>query len=208
VQRCKNLIQEKLNYYDIDIEFSISNKIKNVASYVKYHKSKIEIVFSNHIMDKIHNEKFKSIKINGLVCYDIVDVLILLMEHEITHLILYIYYNYKNDIKSGHNSQFKDIVWNMYRHTKITHDLLTGDIEKYENHKDTAKKELQIGMKIKCNKYSGTVINIKPKFILIKIDNHIKGCKFNDYTITDSNYKPYQDKLKKLKKKLKIGIEV
>ncbi len=53
----KNLIQEKLNYHNIDIEFSISNKIKNATGYVKYHKCKVEIVFSNHIMDKIHNEK-------------------------------------------------------------------------------------------------------------------------------------------------------
>ena len=38
-----NSIQEKLNYYDIDIEFSISNKIKNITGYVKYHKSRNSI---------------------------------------------------------------------------------------------------------------------------------------------------------------------
>jgi co-chaperonin GroES (HSP10) len=204
----KNLIQEKLNHNDIDIEFSISNKIKNIAGYVKYHRHKVEIVFSNHIMDKIHTDKFKSIEINGIVCYDIVDVLIVLMEHEITHLVLFIYYYYKDDVRSGHNSQFKDIVWNMYRHTKITHDLLTGDIAKYEKHKDTANKELQIGMKVKCKKYAGTVINIKPRYILIKMDNRVKVCKFNEYTITDPKYEPYQAKIEKLKKKLKIGVEV
>jgi len=204
----KNLIQDKLYNNNYDLDFGISNKFKNSAGYCKYTRNKVEIVFSNFIFEKIHNNKFKSIEINSLICYDIVDVLINLMEHEITHLILFIYDNYKNDIKSGHNDQFKKIVYNMYRHTKISHDLLTGDIEKYKEDKDNASNELKIGMKIECKKNSGIVIDIKPKYILYKTDTTVRGCKFNEYKIINYKFEPYQKHIAKLKEKLKIGTQV
>ena len=204
----KNLIQSKLHFLNIDLDFDVSNKCKNAAGLCKYRNYKMEIIFSKHIIEKIYNDKFEKIEINGLICFDIVDVLINLMEHEITHLILNIYDHYKNDIKSGHNSQFKNIVYNMYRHTKITHDLLSGDLDKYEKIKENINKELKIGMKIQCKKNEGTVINITPKFIAYKTANSIKGCRFNEYKIIDTNYKLYQDYISNLKKKLKIGVIV
>ena len=204
----KNLIQEKLYDNDIDIDFGISNKFKNLAGYCKYTRNKVEIVFSNYIMQKIYDDKFTSIEINGLLCYDIVEVLINLMEHEITHLLLFIYNMYKDDVKSGHNSQFKDLVYNMYRHTKITHDLLTGDVEQYKEHQENASKELKIGMTIQCKKESGIVIKITPKYILYKVNDKVKACKFNQYTISNNKYEPYQKHLEKLKNKIKVGVEV
>ena len=159
-------------------------------------------------MQKIYDDKFTSIEINGLLCYDIVEVLINLMEHEITHLLLFIYNMYKDDVKSGHNSQFKDLVYNMYRHTKITHDLLTGDVEQYKEHQENASKELKIGMTIQCKKESGIVIKITPKYILYKVNDKVKACKFNQYTISNNKYEPYQKHLEKLKNKIKVGVEV
>ena len=204
----KNLIQDKLHNNNINLSFGISNKYKNVAGMCIYHRNNMEIIFSNYIITKIYDSKFKSIAINGLLCYDIVDVMINLMEHEITHLILFIYDRYKDDVKSGHNSQFKDIVYNMYGHTKITHDLLTGDIEEYNKCKDKACDEVKIGMKIECGKNSGIVVDIKNRYLLYKDNDKIKSCKFNEYKIIDSNYKEYQDYIKKLKEKLEIGTEV
>jgi len=96
----------------------------------------------------------------------------------------------------------------MYRHTKITHNLLLGDLDKYEKIKENINNELKIGMKIQCNKNEGTVINITPKFITYKTENSIKGCRFNEYKIIDTNYKLYQDNISNLKKKLKIGVIV
>ena len=96
----------------------------------------------------------------------------------------------------------------MYRHTKITHDLLFGDVKKYAKHRENATKEIQIGMKIQCNKDVGIVINILPKYIIYKIENRVKGCKFNEYEIIDAKYKPYQNHINKLKEKLKIGLYV
>ena len=52
---------------------------------------KIDGYVAGNIREKIYDDKFKSIEINGLLCYDIVEVLINLMEHEITHLLLFIY---------------------------------------------------------------------------------------------------------------------
>jgi predicted SprT family Zn-dependent metalloprotease len=194
---------------NINITFNTSNKFKNLAGYCKYYNDDIEITFSKYILEKIYNDKFEKININGVTCNDIVDVLIGLMEHEITHLILFIYDNYKNDVKSGHNSQFKSLVYNMYRHTKVTHDLLFGDINKYEKHKKEAIQKLEIGMKIKCKKNTGIIIDIRPKYIFYKNEtNKINACKFNEYEIIDKNFMPYQKYISNLKKKLKIGVEV
>ena len=205
----KNFIKEKLYQGNIEFSFDVSNKLKNLAGYCKYKNNNIEIIFSKHILEKIYNDKFKKINLGGIECNDIVDVLIVLMEHEITHLILFIYDKYKNDVKSGHNSQFKDIVYNMYRHIKITHELLFGDLEKYEKFKKEATEKLKIGMKIKCKKNSGIVIDIKPKYIIYKTDNNkVNGCKFNEYEIINTNYESYQKYISNLKKKLKLGVEV
>jgi len=175
----KNSIQKKLDENGIDIDFDISNKYKNVAGMCKYYNNKVELVFSVSILEKIHNDKFKSIEIAGIICNDIVEVLINLMEHEITHLILFLYDGYTNDLKSGHNHQFKTLVYNMYRHVKITHDLLKGDIGKYNKEKEKATKNIKVGMTIKCKKNKGIVIDIKPQYIIYKIDKSVKVCKFN-----------------------------
>ena len=207
----KNLINEKLYEKNIDIDFSVSKKFKTVAGMCKYRNHKVELTFSSYILEKIHNDKFKSIEINGILCYDITDVLINLMEHEITHLILFLYDKYTHNVKSGHNDQFKDLVSNMYSHTKITHDLLSGDVTKYEKSKKLANKELQVGMKIKCKKDIGTVVDIKDNYILYRIDgqnNKLKGCKFNEYSITDTKYEKYQKRIEKLRKKIKIGTRI
>jgi hypothetical protein len=205
-----NFIQEKLDMSNIKIYFDISNKCKNIAGYCKYYDNKkIGIVFSNKIIEKIHNDEFKNIKISDILCNDIIDVLIVLMEHEITHFILFIYDKYKNDIKSGHNRQFKNIVYNMYRHTKITHELLFGDLDKYEEHKKTASDNIKIGMKIKCNKKAGTVIKLHPKYIIFINDNNkIGSCRYNEYEITDTNYDEYKKYISNLKKKITVGVNV
>lgn len=96
----------------------------------------------------------------------------------------------------------------MYRHTKITHDLLFGDINQYNKLKENINNELKIGMTIQCNKNLGIVINITPKYIIYKTENKIKSCKFNEYKIIDTNYKLYQDYIHNKKKNLKIGIHV
>ena len=208
----KNLIQDKLYDNNIKLNFGISNKYKNVAGMCIFNRNKMEIIFSNYIITKIYDSKFKSISINGLLCYDIVDVIINLMEHEITHLILFIYDSYKDDIKSGHNRQFKDIVYNMYRHTKITHDLLTGDIEEYNKCKNKACDEVKIGMKINCGKYFGVVVDIRNKYLVYDDNSKLRICKFNEYKIIDKNYKEYQDNIKKCKDKacdeVKIGMKI
>jgi hypothetical protein len=207
----KNLIEDKLYEKHININFGISKKFKNVAGMCKYKNNKVELIFSSYILEKINNDKFKSIEINGIICYDITDVLINLMEHEITHLVLFLYDKYTHDIKSGHNDQFKNLVNNMYGHTKITHDLLSGDVTKYKESKEIASKVLKVGMKIKCKKDNGIVIDIKDQYIMYRVegkDNKVKGCKFNEYSIIDSKYEKYQKQIDKLRKKIKVGTRI
>ena len=207
----KNLIEDKLYDNRIDIDFGVSNKFKTVAGMCKYRNNKVELIFSSYIIEKIHSDKFKSIEINGILCRDITDVLINLMEHELTHLILFLYDKYTHNVKSGHNDQFKKLVHNMYGHTKITHDLLSGDVTKYKESKELANKLVKVGMKIKCKKDIGTVIDIKDEYIVYRLDNKdnkVKGCKFNEYSITDNKYEKYQKQIAKLRKKIKVGTRI
>lgn len=204
----KNFIQEKLADGNMKIKFDVSNKLKNTAGYCRYENNNVKIVFSKFIIHKIYNDKFTQINLGGVICNDIVDVLIVLMEHEITHLLLFLYDKYINDVKSGHNSQFKLLVYNMFRHIKITHSLLFGDLEKYEQSKKDTYDNLKIGMKIKCNNKIGIVVDIRDKYIHFMNNNKIYGCYFNDYEIIDTNYESYQNHINNLKKKLKIGVKI
>ena len=204
----KNLIQDKLKQINYTIDFKITNKFKTTAGCCAYCQNKIDLVFSKYVLNKIANDKFQSIKINNIICYDMTDVLICLMEHEITHLILFLYTRYKNDVKSGHNEQFKNLVYNMYSHTKITHDLLAGDLQIKENCKNKAINELKIGMKIQSKNYNGIVIKIKTKGILYLTETKLRICAFNDYKIIDNSYREYQNKILDLRKKLKPNIKI
>jgi hypothetical protein len=99
----------------------------------------------------------------------------------------------------------------MYLHTKITHDLLSGDVTKYKESKELATKTVKVGMKIKCKKDIGIVIDIQDKYILYRLennDNKVKGCKFNEYSITDNKYEKYQKQIEKLRKKIKVGTRI
>jgi hypothetical protein len=48
------------------------------------------------------------------------------------------------------------------------------------------------------NKKDGIVIDIKDQYILYRLDNKdnkVKGCKFNEYSITDTKYEKYQKQI-------------
>ena len=97
--------------------------------------------------------------------------------------------------------------------TRLNGDLtlLSGDVTKYKKIKENANKELKVGMKIKCRKDIGIVIDIKDNYILYRLDNKdnkVKGCKFNEYIITDDKYKKYQKHIDKLRKKIKVGSRI
>jgi hypothetical protein len=52
------------------------------------------------MIDKLYNDKFKKVMLGRIECNDIIDIIIVIIEHEIIYLILFLYNKYKNDVKS------------------------------------------------------------------------------------------------------------
>lgn len=184
----KNLIQDKLYSTDIELYFKLNEGKTNYIGNVNFSNNIIELEISQYIINTLYNSKTKDndIKIFGLKSTNIIDLLIKVMEHEITHIILLLYNKYNPSDKTGHNSQFINIVNNMYRHTDIAHDL----------------NLIKVGMKTK----DGIIFRIKNDDIYVKTDDmKVKIYKYDEITIIDKNYKPFLLYIKKLKSKLKVG---
>lgn len=192
----KNLIQDNLYKNNISIDFKISQDESILCSIEDYKDSIIKkirniiIYFSEFMFKKIQD----NIKIHGVMCKNNIYALIIGMEHEITHLILLLY----NSHSKGHNEQFIKIVNNMYLHTDIYHNINI-------NNKKLKDNKLKVGMKLKCNNTTGTIILLRSDVILLYTGNKIVKCRYTDYNIIDKNYKPYQKSIKELKANVKLG---
>lgn len=159
------------------LNFAVSKRYKNVAGTFGAKGSELSLTFSETILNNLFKPDTKFVEISGHKCSSLVETLIVLMEHEITHLILFLLKDHKDNIgteKSGHTITFKRFVNNVFGHTKVTHQLNLGDIE--QHHKDNKEnaKNLTIGDHVSCKGLSG---------ILVKM-NESKGT----ISITDEKY--------------------
>jgi hypothetical protein len=100
------------------------------------------------------------------------------MEHEIIHMLMYITKSHKmNDsdsVKSGHTKVFKKLVYNIFGHMVITHNLALGDMTINQE----IKNSIQIGSWVKniITQDEGIIVMIKNKsaIMCIKDTNKIK----------------------------------
>ncbi len=87
------------------------------------YKIKLSKKIFNDVIFQTDDDKRKA---NGIICINRLDCLLLTFEHELVHLITYMFYN-----KGGHDDLFKGIVKNLFGQTDIRHDLfqeLEGDV--------------------------------------------------------------------------------
>lgn len=61
-------------------------------------------------------------KIAGILCKDPPDCLLRIMEHELTHLLLFVWCN-DTSISDTHGKLFMDTVYKMFRHTTTNHEI-------------------------------------------------------------------------------------
>jgi hypothetical protein len=61
-------------------------------------------------------------KIAGILCNDPPDCLLKIMEHELTHLLLFVWCN-DTSISDSHGKLFKDTVYKMFRHITTNHEI-------------------------------------------------------------------------------------
>lgn len=206
------------------LSFKISGRLKTTAGRChykyKYKGDKINyeylIEISSPVVYSMFDKKEKTLKINGLSCKNKLECYINLFEHELTHLIIFLFCPEMGEGMGGHTRVFRDIVRNLYGHTEYKHYLLEGDLGEMEKRTDVAKANVEVGDHIttierKGKSYSGTVVKVNPRSVTVELDD---GKKWNfPYDMIDKigKGKGSQKTLKKvqdveaLKKKLKVG---
>jgi hypothetical protein len=201
-------ISKKLQDINKPLKFYVSGKLKCTAGYVQETYTHFKIKISTCLLENLFSDTVKSVEISGLMLPDVLTVLIVLLEHELTHLVIMLLKNHPLNIikeKSGHTQTFKTLVRNMYGHTKVTHSLLLGDIEQHNKVSQEIKSRLDIGDQVFCkkNKATGKIVDIRGKMVVIKAATAFKGCLFKDLEVIKKTDNP--NLIEDIKKSLSIG---
>lgn len=141
-------------------------------------KGDFVINISKPIIDNIFKDtKTKSLKINGLQCYDRLECYINLYQHEILHLLITIFCTKDGMKMGGHTGTFRDLAYNLFGHTEYKHLLLQGDGVKFEEDTKFNKLNVEIGDIVESKPLKkgkilvGEVVNLTNKNVRIKLDN-------------------------------------
>ena len=105
-----------------------------------------------------------------------IEPLIVTMEHEIIHMLMYCTalnkLNDLNTVKSGHTRVFKTLVYNIFGHYKVTHSYSIGDVKKCQ----AIQCDIQLGDFVEdtVKAVKGYVVGKKEKYLIIcSINNGI-----------------------------------
>ena len=207
-----------------NIKFNATSKLTKTAGYAKWKYyldrygnvsyGNFEIEISKPIINNIFLEKkIKSLKINGLHCFDRLECYINLFQHEIVHLLIAIFCTKDGYGMGGHTVMFRNIAFNLFGHTEYKHFLLAGDSIKMEEKEKINKSKIDIGDIVESIEYKkkGFVTNLTSKYVYFKMDNG-KIWKMM-YSLIDKVTKSKKTKNKNLlpeqiKNKLKLNDKV
>ena len=119
---------------------------------------------------KEQTKKIKSLKINGLHCFDRLECYINLFQHEIVHLLIAIFCTKNGYGMGGHTVMFRNIAFNLFGHTEYKHFLLAGDSIKMEEKEKINKSKIDIGDIVESIKYKkkGFVTNLQVNMFILK----------------------------------------
>ena len=211
------------------LTFKASNKLKKTAGFCKWNTylddygkvlyGDYQIQISKSIIDNIFkSKKIKSLKINGLHCYDKLECYINLFQHELTHLLMVIFCPDDARAMGGHTIIFRKIVLNLFGQTEYKHLLLDGDSVEQEKKTEDNKRNLNIGDIIETIKlgkdnikYKGEVIKLTKKYVYVKFKEG--NVMYFSYSVINKIKKNKNNKTKNLstndlKKELNIGMNV
>jgi len=193
-----NKLSEYINKNNITFKCHVSKSLTSTAGQFywkldQYKKLEIGFKFSSHFFDEILQKNITNIDL-GLVDEHnkkylskmAIEPLIVTMEHELIHLVMYVTKNHKlNDlsiVKSGHTPIFKRLVYNIFGHVQIRHNLKVGDVAiNLEN-----KEKFRLGTHVKNikNGNSGYIVNMKKNHAdvcIILPDTKHKQCTYRAY---------------------------
>lgn len=209
----------KIKQEQFNLEFKTSKKYKNIAGTFSSKNKELIFTFSENILNNLFIDDVSHVNISGITCQSLEETIVILMEHEITHMILFLMKNHKNNIgteKSGHTVTFKKFVLNLFGHTKVTHKLNLGDINKHNEQNNINKEILNVGDIVNFKNVEGLLVAIKGSTGIININNgekyitsYLKDIKQIKKSSTDLE-KTTIDNIKKLKSSffnLKLGLK-
>lgn len=192
------IFNSKLTNYistnNVDFKITVSKALTATAGFFFYKKNgkmmgfTISHVFFQNIIDKnIINVELGVLDENDKKYLSVnpIEPLLVTMEHEIIHMLMFITKTHKlNDlhtVKSGHTPVFKKLLYNIFRHYKITHGFSIGDV----TINNAIKNTLGIGDYVKySNKdIEGYIVNMKDKYATIYSNKN------NKITYTNAFYK-------------------
>lgn len=206
----KNQISKRIKKTNSSLAFSASKRLTSTAGVCKYKLffdfygdfdyGEYEISISKPIIDVLFaDKKIKSLKINGLHCFDRLECYISLFQHEVIHLVIGLFCHEEGQCDGGHTTTFKQITKNLFGHTEYRHMLLCGDSLKLEKDEKENKQKLKIGDYIVTKTFPKNK-KVYEGFVYFLSDKHVyfnyRGTKYR------VEYK-YVDKTKKISKKEK-----
>ena len=127
-------IQEKLTQDNSTLTMSVTNR-KGVK-YGGYCKKTAKgtrcfytLQFPTSVFMSLFNKGEKGLKNGGLICKNRLDCLQLTFEHELIHLLMFLWkFSGKGPVYSSHGKLFKCMVYAYFGQTEFKHSLLAGDI--------------------------------------------------------------------------------
>lgn len=115
-------------------------------------------------------------KIGGIKCYNKIQCLMNIFEHELIHVIIYIFCPSK-EVGDGHGEVFQTILKNIFGHnhsyfSNLT-EILNMSQKEIDNKVNLIKKKIKLGnivesYTVKNKKKEGEVINIEENYVIIK----------------------------------------
>jgi hypothetical protein len=176
---------------DIELDFKTSGRLKTTAGKCNWRydfrdddiKFRYKIEISSPIIYSLFDKGEKSLKINGLNCTNKLECYINLFEHELTHLVIFLFCPELGKGMGGHTQVFRAIVKNLFGHTEYKHYLLYGNIEQVEKDAEEAKINVEIDDHIITKPIGGKILSgivkkVNPKSVRILLDS---GKLFNIY---------------------------
>ena len=158
-------LEERLKERESILEFKVSQGTR-VAGVCKMDNKRCNytISISKKLFDGLFKNGEKSLLNNGLKCYSKNKCVLTTMEHEIGHLIMFLY-----DLYDDHHGRvFQCVVKDLFGHTDFRHELTLGDPDER-----LKREDVRVGMKVKTNRGVGTVTKLNPKTAKVDIDGKL-----------------------------------
>lgn len=162
---CEKLIKEK----KYKLEFKVGYGKKRIGYCKRLDRQTYLISISNMLTKLNFNNK---LNINGIDVDNRLDALLILFEHELIHLYMFLkgWYDIKDKYYLPHGKLFKTLVRRLFGHTKVRHQL---DENKQIKNKNDFNLKQKVCFDYKKAKKSGIIIKLNPKRAKILLDNNI-----------------------------------